>query len=237
MSARRSRCSRASPAKRPKKSSSWSRIRRRRRRPDPGRYGAHHRQRSRYPAGDDCTAEGSRFRHRHAIYELPVKLDRAFPVKSEPGITSQEPATGEQVSTQAIATAKEVFDLLRDDLLAIETRVGARLRLQCQRHHRDQRLPARRRWKAHSAFAAAAGGAVVSATTAAVWPGSAPLSKWCTPQPWSTTTLLTKQIPGAADLRPTQPGVIQNACWRATGCICRPSASLLKSAICRFSTC
>ena len=28
--------------------------------------------------------------------------------------------TGEQVSTQAIATAKEVFDLLRDDLLAIE---------------------------------------------------------------------------------------------------------------------
>src|SRR6201996_4166880 len=33
----------------------------------------------------------------------------------------QERAPGERVSTQAIATAKEVFDLLRDDLSAIET--------------------------------------------------------------------------------------------------------------------
>src|ERR1700761_8829647 len=37
----------------------------------------------------------------------------------------QERAPGERVSTQAIATAKEVFDLLREDLSAIETELGS----------------------------------------------------------------------------------------------------------------
>ncbi len=38
-------------------------------------------------------------------------------------------------------------------------------------------------------------------------------------------------------LQPTSSGAITPACWRATGCTCRPSRSRCASAISRFSTC
>jgi hypothetical protein len=70
---------------------------------------------------------------------------------------AQEPET---LSTLAIATAREVFDLLRDDLTAIEQELGRDAVSSVEHHHGDCRIPARGRRQAHSPFAAAAGSAL-----------------------------------------------------------------------------
>ena len=60
------------------------------------------------------------------------------------------------MNTAVIRNAKEVFDLLHDDLAAIEREFGRDTVSERARHHRDRRIPARRRRQAHSSGPAAA---------------------------------------------------------------------------------
>ena len=68
------------------------------------------------------------------------------------------------MGTLALATAKEVFDLLPGRPAGGRAGARPRRRLQRQHHHRDRRIPARRRRQTHPPLAAAARGAHARAT-------------------------------------------------------------------------
>src|SRR5581483_11925416 len=91
-----------------------------------------------HPAGNYCFAATAGLRHRYAVHELQDELDPVFEpafcvqtagTRAEPrSLAEQEPETPEgafrKLSTQAAINGKEVFELLHDDLAAIEREFG-----------------------------------------------------------------------------------------------------------------
>jgi hypothetical protein len=126
------------------------------------------------------------------------------------------------LSTLAIATAREVFDLLRDDLVAIEqelgrdsasgvstiTEIAEYLREGGGKRIRPTLLLLSAHTLGHFGQGAIRLGAVVEMVHTATL---------------STTTLSMAPTPGADGPRPTPTGAMKNACWPATGFICRRS--------------
>ncbi len=140
------------------------------------------------------------------------------------------------MSTQAIATAKEVFELLRDDLSAIEnelvreavssvgaiTDIADHLREGGGKRIRPSLLLLAAKSLGYHGHGMIRLGAVVEMV--------------------HTATLVHDDIIDGADtrrggLRPTRPGAIPSACWPATGSTCRPFTSPSRSASSRCSTC
>ena len=140
------------------------------------------------------------------------------------------------MSTQAIATAKEVFDLLRDDLSAIETElvrdavsnVGAitdiadHLREGGGKRIRPSLLLLAAKSLGYHGRGMVRLGAVVEMV--------------------HTATLVHDDIIDGADTRRGRPSAnttwaTQNACWPATGCTCRHSILPWRSATSRCWTC
>ena len=132
------------------------------------------------------------------------------------------------MSTLAIATAKEVFDLLREDLVAIEQELGRDAASSVStiteiaeylREGGGKRIrPSLLLLAAHLLGYAGPGAIRLGAVVEMV----------------HTATLVHDdiidgaQIRGADALRPTRPGEMKSACWRATGSTCRPSSVALE---------
>ena len=139
------------------------------------------------------------------------------------------------MTVSAPINGKEVFDLLRDDLAALELEFG-----------RDA-VSGVRAITEIGEYLRAGGGKRIrpallllsrsSLTTAAKERfGSAQWSRLFTPRRWYTTTSSTKRRRGAAGPRLTRNGEIPSAFWRATGFTCRLSRSRCRNAISAFST-
>ena len=135
------------------------------------------------------------------------------------------------LSTPAAINGKEIFELLHDDLLAIEsefgrdtvsdvsaiTEIGEYLR-----GRRRESGSVRRCCCLSAKLFDYAGGARCDW---ARWSRSSTQPRWC------MTTLLMRRRRDAGVRRPTRAGEIRSACWPATGSTCRRSRSRCRSAI------
>jgi len=140
------------------------------------------------------------------------------------------------LSTLAIATGREFFDLLRDDLVAIEQELGRDAASSVStiteiaeylREGGGKRIrPSLLLLSAHLLGYSGQGSIRLGAVVEMV----------------HTATLVHDDIIDDADTRraglpPTLPGATRNACWPATGFTCRPSKWLWKRRICVCSSC
>ena len=184
---------------------------------DSGRFGSRQRQRSRYTAGNHRDAEAAGFRHRHAVHELPLQL------------------TGRTVLKTVIRNAKEVFDLLHDDLAAIEREFG-----------RDT-VSGVRAITEIGEYLRAGGGKRLRPALLLLsckllnYPGQGAIKLGAVVEIIHTATLVHDDIIDEAQTRRGRPAANtqwgnSSACWPATGSTCRPSRSPCRSATSPFST-
>ncbi len=143
--------------------------------------------------------------------------------KPEPGTLGKR----SELSTLAIATAREVFDLLRDDLVAIEQELG-----------RDAASSVSTITEIAEYLRGGGGKRIrpsllLLASHMLGYSGPSSIRLGAVVEMVHTATLVHDDIIGNFDTRrdrppPTPPGATRSACLQATGSTCRPSRSRWK---------